>query len=242
MRAMRTVYANHDPRSGSVLGVRSRTLWILLGSSLVLSAAGAGCSGATDPVTTPTADPGATSTTPATGSAGPPQDAGRVERIKAAADAYVRYDKVAPELHVAPTLCAAPPPSKPQFLTRSDSADTWSHGKKLYYLFASDAEAYRRDGGREGTKQPDGQVLVKESYVAEESAFDAKEEMVGEGAKFWKKGARASLFVMTRHEGKWEFGTVSPTGEIAVDGTATAGCHDCHDKKPDGLFGLKKGL
>ena len=24
------------------------------------------------------------------------------------------------------------------------------------------------------------------------------------------------------------------------DGTATAGCHDCHDKKPDGLFGLKK--
>lgn len=217
------------------------TLWILLGSSLALSsAAGAGCSGATDPVTTPTGDPGTTSTGPATGSAGPPPDAGRVARIEAAADAYVRYEKVAPDLHIAPTLCAAPRPSKPQFLTRSASADDWSHGKKLYYLFASDADAYRRDGGNPGTKQPDHQVIVKEAYVAEEAPFDANEEMVGEGAKFWKKGARASLFVMTRHEGKWEFGTVSPTGEIAVDGTATAGCHDCHDKKPDGLFGLRK--
>jgi hypothetical protein len=221
-----------------------RALWILLGSSLAMFVGwgASACSAAIEPDTTPTASPDTTSSaTPTATSSGPPPDAGQVERIKGAAAAYVRYEKVVPELHVAPTLCAAKLPQAPRTLFRSEATDTWSHGKKLYYLFASDAAAYKRDGGREGTKQPDSQVLVKESYVAEESAYDPGEpEMVGEGAKFWKKGARASLFVMLRHQGKWEFGTVSPAGEVAVEGTATAGCHDCHDRKPDGLFGLKK--
>lgn len=210
----------------------------LVSATMTLSA----CSAATDPPVNPTSDPVASTTgTPTAAPRGPAPDAGQIERMKAVADVYATaYGKVSPELKVAPALCAAPMPAKPRTLFRSESTDTWSHGQKLYYLFASDADAYKRDGGHEGTKQPDTQVLVKEAYVAEEAAYDPKEpEMVGEGSKFWRKGARASLFVMARHEGKWEFGTISPTGEIAVEGTATKSCHDCHDKKPDGLFGLK---
>ncbi|MFO0611370.1 MAG: hypothetical protein U0414_02195 [Polyangiaceae bacterium] len=217
-----------------------RSGWSVLAVACVLTAA---CSAATDPVAAPTGEPIA-STTPGPssgGTAGPAPDAAQVERMKGVGNAYARYTKVVPDLHVAPALCAAPIAPKSNPLLHSSSTDPWTHGKKLYYLFAADAEAYKRDGGREGTKQPDNQVIVKESYVAEEAAYDPNEpEMVGEGAKFWRKGARASLFIMARHEGKWEFGTISPTGQIAVEGTATRACHDCHDSKPDGLFGLKK--
>lgn len=212
------------------------------GTFLVCAAlAVAGCSSATEP-STPTAELVSSSTsTPSAAPSGPAPDAGQVARMKAVADVYAtRYQKVEADLHVAPTLCAAMPARGSRPLLKSESGDEWTHGKKVYYLFAANADAYKRDGGHEGTKQPDDQVLVKESYVAEEAPYDPKEEMIGEGSKFWKKGARASLFVMARHEGKWEFGTISPSGEVAVEGTATKACHDCHDKKPDGLFGLKQ--
>lgn len=218
----------------------NRSLWsALLSCSAIAMAA---CGGATDEPVSPSADAVASSTgAPMPATSGPAPDAGQIERVKAVADVYAtRYQKIAPTLHVAPALCAAKPPSAPRPLMHSVSEDPWTHGKKLYYLFASNPDAYKRDGGREGTTQPADQVLVKESYVAVESTFDPAEEMVGDGDKFWKKGARASLFVMARHEGHWEFGTVSPTGEIAVEGTATKACHDCHDSKPDGLFGPKQ--
>jgi hypothetical protein len=211
----------------------------------------AACASSSDPPKTVDAEALVVTSTAATSaSAGPPPDPARVARMKAIASAYTSYSKVVPELQVAPALCKAPiPPKPPSTLFHSASSDEWTHGKKLYYLFASDAEAYTRDGGHEGTKQPDNQVLVKEAYVAEASEWDPKDpEMIGEGSKFWKKGARASLFVMARNasgdarEGKWEFGTVAPNGDVAVEGTATAACHDCHDRKPDGLFGLKKEL
>jgi hypothetical protein len=178
----------------------------------------------------------------ASGSAIPtPPDHGQGDRLRAISKTYAHFTKVTPDPHVAPALCAAPKPSAPNPLRMSESTDAWTHGRKVYYLYATHGDTYVHDAGHDGgAVQPDDQVLVKESFVAEETTYEDAQHgaSVGIGDKIYKPGARGALFVMAKHEGAWEFGTVSPTGEVAVEGPATASCHSCHDAKPDKLFGL----
>lgn len=134
---------------------------------------------------------------------------------------YESYGRVDDNSRWAPTDCRAPEPSKPRV---SASRDPETHGRKLYYLFAKDREAYRM--ARE-LSQPVGQVLVKESWFP--------------GAAR-KKGP---LFMMIKtgepdsDEG-WIYATASPDGKTITSSGKLAACMECHTgAKYDRLFAVK---
>src|SRR4051812_45873186 len=70
----------------------------------------------------------------------PTVDARHVDAIKRAAGAYASWGKVDDRSRLAPTLCA-PPPSPARVRLSAASAES-PHGKKLYYLWASDRAKY----------------------------------------------------------------------------------------------------
>src|SRR5688572_28079776 len=72
---------------------------------------------------------------------------------------YAAYGKVDNADRWAVTDCRAPEPAPPRV---SASRDLETHGRKLYYLFAKDREAYRL---AKEFSQPQGQVVVKESWI-----------------------------------------------------------------------------
>src|SRR5207244_3490582 len=82
-------------------------------------------------------------------------------RLLEIAGAYRGYRQVNAAARWAPTMCTNPPPPQP-FLSRT--APGQAHGGKLYYLYASDLSAYR-GAARKDAVQPEGQTLVKESWV-----------------------------------------------------------------------------
>ncbi|MCK6471859.1 MAG: hypothetical protein L6R28_08940 [Planctomycetes bacterium] len=94
-------------------------------------------------------------------------------RLLEIAKAYQGYGRVDDQLRWAPSLCRSSPPSTPA-LSASDDKD--SHGRKLYYLFAADRQAYLESA--EGKAQSAGQVLVKESWIPKEVAAKKMEEDV----------------------------------------------------------------
>lgn len=170
-------------------------------------------------------------------SAEPSVDARHVEVIKRAAKAYVSWGKVDDQSRLAPTLCAPPPsPSK----IRLSAADAESpHGKKLYYLWASDRAKYL------DSKQtiPVGFSIVKQSFAAVPAAATATAK-----AGSWTVGPAKDVFVMVRvgdntpgSDDGWVYGTVSPDGTVTSAGRV-ATCMGCHDQQTsrDKLFGLAK--
>lgn len=89
-----------------------------------------------------------------------------------AAANYKSWTRVSDFAHWAPTNCRVPVPEGAQI---SESKDSDTHGRKLYFLFAKDAEAYKAIGRAPGDDRPIdkaeqarrdiGQVLVKESWT-----------------------------------------------------------------------------
>jgi len=158
----------------------------------------------------------------------------------------------------------APPPGG-----ISASADTGTHGRKLYYLHAKDDLAYARGG-----EQPVGQVLVKEAWMpkeipeselpkAEEDAYrkarlhQLNELPAGQAwtglparseGKAFVPGAKAELFIMykldPRTEGTdagWVYGTLTADGKSVTSSGRIESCMSCHrEAKTDRIFGLPK--
>lgn len=148
-----------------------------------------------------------------------------VERYAAV---YTQWGQVDDRQRWAPTDCEAPLPEPPR-LSASLDADT--HGRKLYYLFAKNREAYLQAAD---LPQPEGQVLVKESWHP--AAASTKQHPV--------TGKPYALFLMIKTGGAdsdagWIYATVAADGKTVTASGKLASCMECHRSKPDRIFGLK---
>jgi len=163
-----------------------------------------------------------------------------VAAVQRAATEYTAWGRVDDELRAAPIPCAAagPPPAP----IRLSAAESGPHGRKLFYLSASDRDRYLRAR----TFEP-GFTVVKESYkaVAIGSGEPATAAEVAADGKRYTRGPRSDLFVMTKladrdgtDEG-WIYGTVAVDGKVTGAGLI-ASCMECHDQNAshERLFGL----
>jgi len=162
----------------------------------------------------------------------------------------------------APQNCAAPPISS--LVRMSESKDAETHGKKLYFLFASDRNAYL-------TVDKDlavGQSVVKESWIPKEVPADTQmKRMTQEFPGTDQKGAayeyylpylkkdgkvyhaetKSAHFIMLKLDPKtantdegWIYGTVTADGKTVTSAGRVQSCMSCHKDAPHGrLFGLQ---
>jgi len=165
-------------------------------------------------------------------------------RLLEVARGYLEYGRVDDQNRWSPTLCALHP-SHARF---SGSGDEATHGRKIYFLFARDRDAYV--GGIK-SPQPEGQVIVKEAWqpvpvveseVPRRHATDAggnfEPDAVLDG-KVYTTGARSGLFIMLKRDGAWTYATVTADASRVIQSGQIASCLSCHrDAKPDSLFGL----
>jgi hypothetical protein len=169
-------------------------------------------------------------------------------RLLEIAAGYEGFARVDDELHWAPTLCRMPMPSFPR---RSASMNVETHGKKLYYVFASDREAYLGRSGK--TPAVVGQVVVKESWEAEEvpatTSYDKTRSPVlylRDGEHLYHAKQKSGLFLMYRldpntpgTDSGWVYGTVSSDGQSVTSAGQVRSCMGCHEQAPhDRLFGI----
>ncbi|HEV7559020.1 MAG TPA: cytochrome P460 family protein, partial [Kofleriaceae bacterium] len=108
------------------------------------------------------------------------------------------------------------------------------HGKKLFYLWSSDRDAYA-NLRRSKLAIPVGFTIVKQSFAA-----------VGDASSGYTTGAKKDLFVMTKIGGDksgsddgWIYGTVTPDGVVTSAGRVET-CMHCHDDQAthERLFGI----
>ena len=178
-------------------------------------------------------------------------DARFVTAIRAAAKPYQTWGRVDERPNIAPMMCDMPRPehygSKGQ--VRMSEAEESPHGKKLYYLWASDRAAYLK------TEVAAGFTIVKESFAAvpsKRAANPPPEKMLESplhdtvelAGKRLTTGAAKGLYVMTKVGGEgtddgWIYGTITSAGVVTSAGRV-ATCMGCHEDAPHGrLFGLK---
>ncbi len=162
-------------------------------------------------------------------------------RISKAVETYGLWGRVDDDVRPAPIPCAAPgpPPEEPHHPRVSEAADA-PHGQKLYYLYASDRDAYLAN-----TPKDVGFTIVKESFQAIAADADARDVVVV-GDKRLTPGDPTGLFVMMKvaesedTDGGWIYGTLSPDHQVTSAGRV-ASCIECHAAAPhERLFGLKK--
>jgi hypothetical protein len=184
--------------------------------------------------------------------------------VLAAVKDYKTWDRVSDRARWAPIDCMMRPPGG---AVMSDSEDGTTHGRKLYFLFAKDGEAYEWLGwspaasGR--ASSPVGQVLVKESWTAKEIPKDEVPELPSTGRglervhpleyavtddKAFMTGEKFGLFVMMKLDPKtpgtdegWVYATTSPDGTEVVESGLIESCMNCHQTgTKDRLFGLPR--
>ena len=170
-------------------------------------------------------------------------------RLRELAAAYPSYARVDDELHWAPGLCRMPMPSYPR---RSASMNLDTHGRKLYYVFAQDRDAYLGRNGK--TPAIAGQVVVKEAWEAEEvpatTTYDLTVSPVRylrEQGQLFHAKQKTSLFIMFRTDAVtpdtdngWVYGTVGADGQTVTSSGRVQSCMGCHLQAPhDRLFGIK---
>jgi hypothetical protein len=149
-------------------------------------------------------------------------------RLEKAAGEYAEYGKVDDLARWAPRLCMRPPPPQPRL---SASRDLETHGRKLYFLYAKDREAYRLVRERE---QPAGQVIVKESWIPAPGSTSQKPHA----------GEKGPLFLMIKtgepdSDAGWIYATATPDGSAITAWGKIASCMECHQSaKYDRLFGV----
>ncbi|HEY5934654.1 MAG TPA: hypothetical protein VIU61_08465, partial [Kofleriaceae bacterium] len=130
---------------------------------------------------------------------------------------------------------------------RMSEAEESPHGKKLYYLWASDRAAYLK------AEVKTGFAIVKESFaavpptkprVANPGVFETPlHDTIEADGKRLTTGAAKGLYVMTKLGGEgtdagWIYGTISTDGVVTSAGRV-ATCMGCHEDAPhDRLFGL----
>jgi len=131
------------------------------------------------------------------------------------AQSYWEYGYVDEIPRVAPTMCKAP--TRPA-ARRSVSRDETTHGQKTYYLFAKDRMAYLH---AKDLDQPDGQVVVKQSWIH-------------------PNRQAGPLFIMTKSGGDWTYATATPDGKTITASGKLASCIECHESEStrDRMFGV----
>ena len=136
-------------------------------------------------------------------------------RLPEIARSYRQYGYVDDIPRVAPTMCKAPTRPASRVSTSRDEA---THGRKTYFLFAKDRLAYLH---AKDLDQPDGQVVVKESWIQ----------------PFQDAGP---LFIMLKSGGDWTYATLTPDGKEVTAWGRLASCIECHESEStrDRMFGL----
>lgn len=127
----------------------------------------------------------------------------------------------------------------------SKSKDSGTHGQKVYYLYAKDMASYIAN-----EKAPDGQWLVKESFLpAVPQTGDLGAKPVSQAKEKLEAGAKYGLFIMMRlapgsagyqdTDDGWIYGTVTPDGKTVTAAGKVQSCMGCHLQAPHGrLFGV----
>lgn len=161
------------------MNTRRRCNWIAIG----LAIGWAGCATQPQPAAAPETVPGGTGR------------AGLEARMKWVAENYLNWGRVDDEARWAPYLCRNPNPSLSRF---SQSDDTETHGRKLYFVFAKDHDGYHEFGPPSAT-QPKSQVIVKQSWHAIETEAPPTKpngliDSPHAGAEFHRKGDIADYF------------------------------------------------
>ena len=192
-------------------------------------------------------------------------DARHVDAIRTAATAYKAWRRVDERPNLAPILCRSPLPSDygaPSHV-RMSAADDAPHGRKLYYLWASDKKLYIDSK----STLPVGFTIVKESFdavaskaphAAPSQAPDEQRDlrqvigdlppidsMVTDKGERLTTGKRKDLYIMTKvgdqpgSDAGWIYGTVAPDGTVTSAGRV-ANCMGCHVESAthERLFGL----
>lgn len=129
---------------------------------------------------------------------------------------YADFGQVDHVARVAPRMCKEP--SRPR-KRLSASRDEDTHGRKLYYLFAKDRLAYLKSRDAD---QPEGQILVKESWIP--------------------PGMESGpLFAMIKSQGDWIYAVLDSRAETVTAAGKLKSCMECHesDRTRDRMFGLQ---
>lgn len=173
------------------------------------------------------------------------------EAIRAAAKGYATWGRVDDIAKLAPIMCDAPRPEGQLGRVRMSEAGDQAHGKKLYYLWASQRDAYLRAPDKIGR----GFSIVKESFAAVPGAAPASphtgaprvRDTVQVDGAWLKTGAAKDLYVMTKladgptpdTDDGWIYGTIATDGTVTSAGRVST-CMSCHADAGHGrLFGLK---
>lgn len=176
-------------------------------------------------------------------------------RLLEIAEEYADYELVNTDSRIANGACFVPSGEfvPPQF----SQADGAGHGKKLYFLFARDADAYAAAGA--DAMQPVGQVVVKESWAAREirdshqpSRFEHRGGMpirlyAEQEGRAYGADRQTELFIMFKQppdaagtDAGWVYGTVTADRQRVTSAGRIASCVDCHRQAPgDRLFGSR---
>jgi hypothetical protein len=203
----------------------------------------------------------------------PPVEAARPDRrfipaVRAAANGYQAWGRVDEKPNIAPFLCRVPAGDDYGVASkvRQSRARTGAHGEKLYYLWASDRDAYLMLD-RDSEALPVGFTVVKQSFsarplvgdppvVVRPGPFDPQDPPGALAPISWmtaKDGRRlqtdqpADLYVMVKvgagrgTDAGWIYGTVSPAGAVTSAGRVES-CMGCHESaRYERLFGLPEG-
>lgn len=174
------------------------------------------------------------------------------------AAAYQKYGRFDETLRFGPPPCSAPPPGFPPYeepkpgpsrLRVSKSRDADSHGKKLYYLYVKDGQAYAYTDI--GKRQHEGQVILKEAWKPELTKDD-RSAMVAfdpDDKQHYRAGEKFGLFVMMKlnpatpntDEG-WVYATISADGKTVTSAGRVESCMACHQGEgtKDRTFGVRE--
>lgn len=172
--------------------------------------------------------------------------------VLASAAGYRNWVRVSDGPQWAPELCLPPQGVKgPRF---SESKDSDTHGRKLYYLFCNQHQYYYSIGDATPSESgtPVGLAIVKEAHQPVEldgtHAGTPKRETVSRRGKAYETGPITSLFVMTKYDAAtpgtdegWVYATLDAEGREVTGIGVIASCVECHrEAEHDRLFGLNR--
>ena len=170
------------------------------------------------------------------------------DQLLAVANEYFEYGLVNPAPRMAITLCRQPP--RAPMLSESDDSNT--HGKKLYFLFAKNSAHYLR---QDNTDSPIGQAFVKEAWkVIPQDETDRQfthpsgknvSSRATIGSKQVMLGDQHHLFIMLKTDSDtpetdqgWIYGVIDSQSKEVLGSGKIQSCIECHlDAKHDRLFG-----
>jgi hypothetical protein len=177
-------------------------------------------------------------------------DARFVATIKTASAPYAKWGRVDEKPNIAPMKCDMPRAADygSKGAVHMSEAEDAPHGKKLYYLWASDRPGYLKH------EVAIGFTIVKQSFAAKPTSEPKREYRFDESplhdsmqvdGHWMTTGDAKGLYVMTKvgavdgADAGWVYGTIDPAGEVTSAGRV-ASCIGCHEDAPhDRLFGLK---